>query len=74
MLALYGHPFSSHTWKALVALYANGTAFEFRTLDGWHRLPVASMTCGPIVIISRSARPTGIEESTRICTKCPLPA
>lgn len=38
MLALYGHPFSSYTWKALIALYANGTAFEFRALgpdDGY---------------------------------------
>jgi glutathione S-transferase len=34
MLALYGHPFSSYTWKALIALYANRTPFEFRTLDG----------------------------------------
>lgn len=32
MLALYGHPFSSYTWKALIALYANGTKFEFRAL------------------------------------------
>lgn len=30
MLALYGHPFSSYTWKALIPLYANGTRFEFR--------------------------------------------
>lgn len=29
-LALYGHKFSSYTWKALIALYANDTAFEFR--------------------------------------------
>ena len=29
-LALYGHPFSSYTWKALIPLYANGTPFEFR--------------------------------------------
>lgn len=36
MLALYGHPFSSYTWKALIALYANDTAFEFRMLDGDH--------------------------------------
>ena len=34
MLTLYGHPFSSYTWKALIALYANGTAFEFRQLGG----------------------------------------
>ncbi|MEO1967633.1 MAG: glutathione S-transferase family protein [Sphingomonadaceae bacterium] len=30
MLTLYGHLFSSYTWKALIPLYANGTAFEFR--------------------------------------------
>ncbi|MGX7951863.1 glutathione S-transferase family protein [Tsuneonella sp. HG249] len=29
-LALYGHPFSSYTWKGLIPLYANGTPFEFR--------------------------------------------
>ena len=32
-LALHGHPFSSYTWKALIALYANGTEFEFRQID-----------------------------------------
>ncbi len=31
-LALYGHPFSSYTQKALIALWENGTAFEFRSL------------------------------------------
>lgn len=31
-LALYGHPFSAYTQKALIALYENGTAFEFREL------------------------------------------
>lgn len=36
MLALYGHPFSSYTWKALIALYANGTPFEFRVLGEDH--------------------------------------
>ena len=34
MLTLYGHPFSSYTWKALIPLYANGTAFEFRQIGG----------------------------------------
>lgn len=33
MLTLYGHPFSSYTWKALIPLYANATAFEFRELN-----------------------------------------
>lgn len=32
MLTLYGHPFSSYTWKALIPLYANETPFEFRAL------------------------------------------
>lgn len=29
-LQLFGHPFSSYSWKALIPLYANGTEFEFR--------------------------------------------
>jgi glutathione S-transferase len=36
MLALYGHPFSSYTWKALIALYAHEIDFEFRVLDEDH--------------------------------------
>jgi glutathione S-transferase len=36
MLALYGHLFSSYTWKALIPLYANETEFEFRALDADH--------------------------------------
>lgn len=31
-LALYGHPFSSYTQKVLIALYENGTPFEFRCI------------------------------------------
>lgn len=31
-LLLYGHPFSSYTQKALIALYENHTPFEFRSL------------------------------------------
>ena len=29
-LALFGHPFSSYTWKVLIPLYADETEFEFR--------------------------------------------
>jgi glutathione S-transferase len=29
-LSLFGHPFSSYTWKVLIPLYADGTEFEFR--------------------------------------------
>jgi glutathione S-transferase len=33
-LQLYGHPFSSYTWKALIALYETDTPFEFRNIAG----------------------------------------
>jgi glutathione S-transferase len=33
-LELYGHPFSSYTWKALIALYEVGTPFDFRNIAG----------------------------------------
>lgn len=36
MLALYGHPFSSYTWKTLIALYEKELDFEFRILDEEH--------------------------------------
>ncbi|MFC7536092.1 glutathione S-transferase family protein [Sphingomonas sp. GCM10030256] len=31
-LELHGHLFSSYTWKALIALYANDTGFEFKQM------------------------------------------
>jgi glutathione S-transferase len=34
MLQLFGHPFSSYTWKALIALYEAETPFEFRNIAG----------------------------------------
>lgn len=33
MLKLYGHRFSSYTWKALIPLYANGSPFTFHDVD-----------------------------------------
>jgi glutathione S-transferase len=33
MLKLYAHPFSSYSQKALIALYENGTPFEYRNLE-----------------------------------------
>jgi glutathione S-transferase len=33
-LELFGHPFSSYTWKALIALYETGKPFEFRNIAG----------------------------------------
>lgn len=35
-MQLFGHPFSSYTWKALIALHENNTPFEFRMLDSAH--------------------------------------
>jgi glutathione S-transferase len=35
-LQLFAHPFSSYCWKALIPLYADGTAFEYRMLDQEH--------------------------------------
>ncbi|MGD9544028.1 MAG: glutathione S-transferase family protein [Methylocystis sp.] len=32
-LTLYGHPFSSYTQKALIALYEHDAAFQFRSLE-----------------------------------------
>jgi glutathione S-transferase len=32
-LRLFGHPFSSYTWKAKIALYENDTPFDLRNLD-----------------------------------------
>lgn len=33
MIELFGHPFSSYTWKVLIALYENATPFAFRSLE-----------------------------------------
>lgn len=32
MIQLFGHKFSSYTWKALIAFYENDIAFDFRAL------------------------------------------
>ncbi len=32
-LTLYGHPFSSFTWKALIPLWVDGTPFTYRNVD-----------------------------------------
>lgn len=33
MLIFYGHPFSSYTWKALIALHEKGIDFDYRNVD-----------------------------------------
>ncbi len=32
-LELFVHPFSSYSWKALIAIWADGTAFEYRKVS-----------------------------------------
>lgn len=36
MIQLFGHPFSSYTWKAKIAFYENDTRFDFRMIDPDH--------------------------------------
>ena len=36
MLELFGHPFSSYCWKALIAFYENETPLTFKMLDADH--------------------------------------
>lgn len=36
MIQLFGHPFSSYTWKALIPLWENDTPFTFRMLGPEH--------------------------------------
>ena len=33
MLIFYGHPFSSYSWKAQIALYEKGIDFDYRSVD-----------------------------------------
>ncbi|MCT2400958.1 glutathione S-transferase family protein [Novosphingobium mangrovi (ex Huang et al. 2023)] len=48
-LELFGHPFSSYTWKALIALYAAEVDFEFRIVDADHPENVAVVqSAGPL--------------------------
>ena len=35
-MELYGHPFSSYTWKAQIAFHAAGLAYDFRMVDADH--------------------------------------
>ena len=36
VVQLFGHPFSSYTWKAKIAFYEKDIPFEFRMLDPEH--------------------------------------
>jgi glutathione S-transferase len=42
-LQLFGHPFSSYTQKVLIALWADGTPFDYRVLDQEHPENIAEL-------------------------------
>jgi glutathione S-transferase len=69
MLTLYGHPFSSYTWKALIPLYANDTPFEFREIgpagrDEWNAFVHAAHPAGKFPILTDGE--TTVIEATAI--------
>lgn len=43
MIELFGHPFSSYTWKALIAFYETGVPFTYRVIDSDHPENVARL-------------------------------
>ena len=44
VMKLYGHPFSSYTWKALIALYEKALPFDFCTIeDAEHKADLAAL-------------------------------
>jgi glutathione S-transferase len=67
-LILFGHPFSSYTWKALIPLYEKGLEFEFRIVDDkpsghWEQLR-AHWPRGQMPVLDDGGR--GVFESTII--------
>ena len=48
-LQLFGHPFSSYTWKVLIALWADETPFKFRMLG-----PITPRTATSCAAVGRS--------------------
>jgi glutathione S-transferase len=67
MLTLYGHPISSFTWKVLMALYENDTAFDFATVDqNTYADFIAKWPMGKFPILLDSDRQTMITETSVI--------
>lgn len=56
MIELFGHPFSSYTWKALIPFYENDIAFDFKVIgpdnpENYQRLcEVSPMAKFPVLI------------------------
>jgi glutathione S-transferase len=66
-LALYGHPFSSYTQKALIALYENDTPFDSITVDQTTYADfIAKWPMGKFPILLDSDRKTMVTETSVI--------
>jgi hypothetical protein len=81
-IALFGHPFSSYTWKALIALYENATPFEFRILEADHPengvelarcWPLVNSRCLSMVIASSPEKVGGVMTNRIEEWQCPKP-
>jgi glutathione S-transferase len=67
MLTLYGHPISSFTWKAMIALYENATPFEPITVDQTTYADfIAKWPMGKFPILLDSDRNTMVTETAVI--------
>lgn len=67
MLTLYGHPISSFTWKALIALYENATPFDSVTVDqNTYADFIAKWPMGKFPILIDSDRNTMVTETSVI--------
>ncbi len=67
-MILYGHPFSSYTWKALIPLYEKQLDFELRILDDGHPAHWAQLRAlwprGQMPVLDDNGR--GVAESSII--------
>lgn len=63
-IQLYGHPFSSFTWKALIAAYERNVPFTFRTVDPNHPDNMAR-----IAQLSPTGQFPAIEDGERMITE-----
>lgn len=67
MLTLYGHPISSFTWKALIALHENATPFDYITVDqNTYADFIAKWPMGKFPILLDSDRKTMTTETSVI--------
>jgi glutathione S-transferase len=67
VIEIFGHPFSSYTWKVLIALYENATPFTFRMIeDPAHKATLDSLWPLGKFPVLREGETVMIETSTII--------